>query len=26
LGGKKGDTVSFQSPAGKVEYKIIEIE
>lgn len=26
LGGKKGDVVSFQSPVGKVEYKIMSIE
>jgi len=26
MGKKKGDTATFQSPAGKVEYTIIEIE
>ncbi|MFC1720853.1 transcription elongation factor GreA [Patescibacteria group bacterium] len=26
MGGKKGDTVSFESPAGEVKYKIVSIE
>ena len=26
MGGKKGDTVSFESPAGEIKYKIVNIE